>query len=133
MLEVMTTSMDVLLFVLFLLLGVSGGLILFDILRKRQGRRSYAQTMLATKREDDALLALKERERVRKDTDAERVQKFLKRGECPDCHSTKFRAGPSGGLSQNVKCMCGSEYNVAQFNGEVIFAERISPPGGHRK
>lgn len=51
---------------------------------------------------------------------------------CPDCNGDKFTMGPSGGMSQNIKCSnleCGSEFCVApfedgQFYGEPFFAKR---------
>ena len=47
---------------------------------------------------------------------------FLQYNACPDCGSEKFREGPSGGMSQNVKCSgCGHWFNVAL----PLFIERI--------
>src|SRR5271154_985542 len=37
---------------------------------------------------------------------------------CPDCGGNKFTMGPSGGMSQNIKCSnleCGSEFCAAPF------------------
>ena len=53
---------------------------------------------------------------------------------CPDCGGDKFNMGPSGGMSQNIKCSnmeCGSEFCVApfedgQFYGEPFFAKRTN-------
>ncbi|MCK5613097.1 hypothetical protein KAR91_65090 [Candidatus Pacearchaeota archaeon] len=47
---------------------------------------------------------------------------FLDYNVCPDCGSGKFMEGPSGGMSQNVKCVgCGHWYNLAL----PLFIERI--------
>lgn len=41
-----------------------------------------------------------------------------KNGECPDCGSTKFYFGPSGGLSQNVECVgCETRWNACFIEG----------------
>lgn len=41
---------------------------------------------------------------------------------CPDCGSPKFYEGPSGGMSQNMKCAgCGHKFN----SGLPLFFERI--------
>lgn len=46
-------------------------------------------------------------------------------GRCPDCNSDDLRAGPCGGLSQNVMCGdCTSEFNVSP-----VMSERLSPAG----
>ena len=56
----------------------------------------------------------------------------LVEGRCPDCGSTGWYRGPSGGLSTNYKCAgegCGSRFNVAiitVFGDPVIFGERLS-------
>ena len=51
----------------------------------------------------------------------------LKKGECPDCGSHEFLAGPRGGMCQNFKCaQCGACFNIGP---QVWFAERISEPG----
>ena len=60
-------------------------------------------------------------------TEAER--KSLEFQVCPDCQTYKeFRAGPRGGLAQNIKCgYCGSEFNVGpRMGGRLFFAQRIS-------
>ena len=46
------------------------------------------------------------------------VYHALARHECPDCTGFIFRAGPRGGLAQNIECVgCGSRFNVAYWNG----------------
>src|SRR5580658_4863552 len=52
---------------------------------------------------------------------------------CPDCGGDKFTTGPSGGMSQNIKCSnleCGSEFCVAPFEdgwlGEPMFVKRTN-------
>lgn len=47
---------------------------------------------------------------------------FLEHDACPDCGSSKFMEGPSGGMSTNVKCRgCGHWFNLAL----PMFIERI--------
>jgi len=47
---------------------------------------------------------------------------FMKKQCCPDCMSTEFYEGPTGGCAVNVKCAdCGSTFNLAL----PMFAERI--------
>ena len=47
---------------------------------------------------------------------------FEKLEACPDCGSESFMEGPSGGMSQNVKCAgCGHWFNWAL----PVFIERI--------
>lgn len=41
---------------------------------------------------------------------------------CPDCAGKKFAEGPSGGVCMNVKCKCGSEFNLNTLSG---WAHRI--------
>jgi len=37
--------------------------------------------------------------------------KSIESGYCPDCNSTKFLHGPTGGWSENIRCKnCGSEF-----------------------
>jgi hypothetical protein len=51
---------------------------------------------------------------------------------CPDCGSTKFFEGPSGGGSQNIQCAgCGHRFNLAF----PFFVQRISisPDGRFNK
>lgn len=39
---------------------------------------------------------------------------FIKNNCCPDCGSTKFMEGPTGGMCTNVKCTgCGHWFNFA--------------------
>jgi len=39
---------------------------------------------------------------------------FMEHNGCPDCGSGKFKEGPSGGMSTNVKCAgCGHWFNLA--------------------
>jgi hypothetical protein len=39
---------------------------------------------------------------------------FMEYNACPDCGSTKFMEGPSGGMSTNVKCAgCGHWFNMS--------------------
>lgn len=55
--------------------------------------------------------------------DKDKLRKaFLKYEACPDCGSENFMEGPSGGMSQNVKCGgCGHWFNLAL----PLFIERI--------
>ena len=47
---------------------------------------------------------------------------FLKHKCCIDCGSTHLLEGPSGGMSQNIKCgNCGHKFNL----GLPLFIERI--------
>lgn len=49
--------------------------------------------------------------------------------ECPDCHGDMFLMGPQGGCAQNIKCAnkeCGSEFNVAPFDGGWCGAPMIA-------
>jgi len=51
---------------------------------------------------------------------------FAKEGRCPDCNGNNFLAGPSGGLSQNIKCnSCKSKFNVAIYEGCILQFDRI--------
>lgn len=50
------------------------------------------------------------------------MKKFLDDEACPDCGSKEFQEGPSGGMSQNIKCSdCGHWFNLAL----PIFVQRI--------
>lgn len=43
------------------------------------------------------------------------VQALFDENKCPDCGAKEFFDGPSGGMSQNIKCAnteCGSEFCV---------------------
>jgi len=55
--------------------------------------------------------------------DNKKVMKlFLKHECCIDCGSTHLLEGPSGGMSQNIKCAnCGHRFNLAL----PVFIERI--------
>lgn len=57
------------------------------------------------------------------ETDNDKIKKFMeKTKQCIDCGSTRFYDGPSGGMSQNIKCVrCGHEFNFAL----PLFIERI--------
>ena len=49
-------------------------------------------------------------------------------GICPDCGGWTFRRGPSGGLTDNIKCVgCGSRFNFCPpcWVMPLGFAERI--------
>lgn len=44
----------------------------------------------------------------------ELMKQFMKYSCCPDCGSESFQEGPSGGMSQNVRCSgCGHHFNWA--------------------
>ena len=59
--------------------------------------------------------------------DVDEVTSWFTRHECcPDCGGKEFIPGPRGGLSQNMTCSgCGSEFNIARFEGRVFLAARI--------
>jgi len=60
-------------------------------------------------------------EKLERDDD-ELKELFLKYNACPDCGSETFSEGPSGGMSQNVKCNgCGHWFNL----GLPLFIQRI--------
>lgn len=66
------------------------------------------------------------RSTMRLDDDAELTAWFQNKECCPDCGGSDFLAGPRGGLSQNMSCAgCGSEYNVARYEGRIITVDRI--------
>jgi hypothetical protein len=45
---------------------------------------------------------------------------------CPDCGGFIFRPGPRGGAAQNIECVrCSSRFNVARWEGRVVWAQRI--------
>lgn len=49
---------------------------------------------------------------------------------CPDCGAGGFLRGPAGGMNVNIECAgCGSRFNVAHVEGELIHAERINYNG----
>jgi ribosomal protein S27E len=65
----------------------------------------------------------------RVDEQAELIFAFQE-GRCPDCGGRQIIPGPRGGLSQNLTCGgCGSRFNVAKYQGQVFFAERLDTPG----
>jgi hypothetical protein len=46
------------------------------------------------------------------------AQALLYDNQCPDCKGKEFFDGPSGGMSQNIKCAnqeCGSEFCIGPF------------------
>lgn len=60
--------------------------------------------------------------------EAELTAWFQSSRTCPDCGGSAFFEGPRGGLSQNIRCaeaVCASEFNVAQHDGHLLFAQRI--------
>lgn len=60
--------------------------------------------------------------------DQRKVRAALEKGECPDCGGKEFYSGPTGGISENIKCAnekCGSKFNVAYVGGSCIIADRI--------
>lgn len=62
------------------------------------------------------------------DAEAELTAWFQSSRTCPDCGGSAFFEGPRGGISQNIRCakaVCGSEFNVAQHDGHLLFAQRI--------
>lgn len=55
----------------------------------------------------------------------------IEENTCPDCQQTGFLEGPHGGMSVNIMCanpVCGSEFNVASYDGKIVFCDRISSP-----
>lgn len=60
----------------------------------------------------------------------EATHDLLAMGICPDCNMPGLRAGPRGGMARNEACpSCGSEFNVARHDGEVVLAHRNGEPG----
>ena len=58
-------------------------------------------------------------------------KKCFLEGKCPDCGSTKFYEGPSGGSSTNWECAgengvfgCGHKFNLCFFS-DYIIGQRI--------
>ena len=48
---------------------------------------------------------------------------------CTYCHSEEFYEGPSGGVSQNIKCAkCGARFNIGLIPGGPILLDKLSPP-----
>jgi hypothetical protein len=63
---------------------------------------------------------------MRLEDDGELTSWFRQSGCCPDCGGAEFVPGPRGGLAQNMKCSgCGSEYNIARYEGRIITVDRI--------
>jgi hypothetical protein len=61
-------------------------------------------------------------------TDKEKVERALENKRFPDCGSKHFSFGPEGGMNVNIMCAnekCCSAFNVAYFNGSLMYAERI--------
>lgn len=66
------------------------------------------------------------RSTMRLDGDAELTAWFRNNECCPDCGGSEFLDGPRGGLSRNMSCAgCGSEYNIARYEGRIITVDRI--------
>lgn len=60
-----------------------------------------------------------------KESKTDLIDKLSKKKGCADCGGRLLK-GPSGGMNVNVKCTdCGSEFNIAIFNGDIMHAERI--------
>lgn len=62
------------------------------------------------------------------DNSADLTAWFARTGRCPDCGGEEFIDGPRGGLSRNMKCAtawCGSEYNIARYEGRIFHVDRI--------
>lgn len=69
---------------------------------------------------------LSERSKMRLEDEPELTAWFRDNESCPDCGGSDFIGGPRGGLSQNTSCAdCGSEFNIARYEGRVLFVERI--------
>lgn len=65
---------------------------------------------------------------MRLDDSASLTAWFSGQESCPDCGGQEFLAGPRGGLAQNMKCgtrRCGSEFNIARYEGRVFHVDRI--------
>jgi hypothetical protein len=76
----------------------------------------------------------RERSLMRLERDVELTAWFKQHECCPDCGSNEFIGGPRGGLAQNMTCSgCGSEYNIARYDGAIFMVDRIDrcpvPPG----
>lgn len=51
------------------------------------------------------------------ETDITKVRSALEKGCCPDCGSTNFLKGPSGGLNDKIECLqCGADFNCGPLN-----------------
>lgn len=56
-------------------------------------------------------------------------QVWAKSGACPECGSTDWYEGPSGGMSTNYMCAndaCGAKFNFTPFPGGRLMRELIS-------
>lgn len=54
--------------------------------------------------------------------------------ECIDCGGFIWRAGPRGGIAQNMECVgCGARFNFAWWLGQVAFLQRIDNTGEWRE
>jgi hypothetical protein len=59
-----------------------------------------------------------------KQSDEEITAYMRKTNRCPDCGSSDFIEGPSGGMCTNIMCAgCGAKFNMSPFG-----AERIGEP-----
>lgn len=59
-------------------------------------------------------------------TNEQKMKAKFEEGQCPDCGSTEFYEGPSGGLCINYECAnCGSRFNVGMIGNSIIHFERI--------
>lgn len=57
---------------------------------------------------------------------AEKDQKALDAGQCPDCGSHEMIGGPRGGAAQNFACgACLSEFNLLVFAGHIGMIDRM--------
>lgn len=55
-------------------------------------------------------------------------------GTCPDCETGKLLFGPRGGVCTNMLCPhCGAEFNLALFDGQLLFGERLPQRSLHLK
>ncbi len=60
------------------------------------------------------------------DLDFKVMDLFLKHKVCPDCGSSNFLEGPTGGGAQNVKCSgCGHWYNCIFTYGMVAAGKTV--------
>jgi len=64
--------------------------------------------------------------------DADHVTQAFKHGKCPDCGSTEFYEGPSGGLCTNIQCAgCQHWFNHCGFFVERIMRTNSTPGQEH--
>ena len=65
--------------------------------------------------------------------DADHVKLAFMNGKCPDCGSTAFYEGPSGGLCTNIRCAgCSHWFNHCGFFVERIARTDSTPDQGSR-